>query len=549
MSDPFSALTRRTLLCNAFAAATAGLAGPITATAAVAPRLAADPFQMLGLASGDPTPGGIVLWTRLALDLADTDRWGLGENAYAVNWEVRDAEHPSAAPVRKGRAIAARERGYALHVEIDGLKPWHAYDYRFTLGDYGIAGRTRTAPAAGADLEKLRFAFCSCNEYENELYFAYRAMAEDKPDFVVHLGDYIYEATYRHLRRPGEGRRLLKWDGEAPVRTLAQYRRRYAEYKAEPESWLKAMHAAAPFITGWDDHEVSNDYAGTSSEMRDEKGFLARLTAAYRAYFENLPVRLSWLPQTGGGRRLHRQFGFGRLTRLYMLDTRQHRSPQACPWGSKRGGRLVSALDCPDIEAETRAMLGRPQMNWLTYSMGKSDARWNLIGQGVPFAVLDARRAPTTMSRAIGSRRDLPHVWTDSWSGHLADYRRVADLMARHRAKNPVVLSGDIHAHLVNRIWSDWTKPGQSAPVAPELVTAAISSNLRDLSELADANKDTVAYYDGRHHGYVLCELSREALTATMVTIKDKDPAAKSARADRSVRFRIAAGDPEPRRV
>ncbi len=321
MEQARESYSRRALLGSALALAAAGLTAPYCGPVAASARLPKSPFT-LGVASGDPTPDGIVLWTRLALDLEDGARWGLSEEAYRLGWEVRDLEASGTPVVRSGTAIAARRNAYAVHVEVTGLRPGRAYGYRFTLDDHGEDGLTRTAPAPGDMPESLRFAFCSCAEYENAFHYAYRFMANAKPQFILHLGDYIYEQTYDeyYVRDGGRGakpkpqgpavaqreeciegpspdrKRKLKYDRVGKLRALAQYRRRYGEYKLDED--LKFAHKQCPFIVTWDDHEVDNDYAGTHSAVLDEENFTQRRMHAYRAYFENLPIRLSALPQT-----------------------------------------------------------------------------------------------------------------------------------------------------------------------------------------------------------------------------------------------------------
>ncbi|MFM9940264.1 MAG: alkaline phosphatase D family protein [Hyphomicrobiaceae bacterium] len=525
------------------AAATASLPAPLLAQpAASAPK--ADPFAMLGVASGDPTATGVVLWCRLALDLADTERWGLGANAYRVTWEVRPADKPNAPPLRAGSAIAAREKGYAVHVEVTGLAPAQSYAFRFRLGAFEASGLTRTAPRPDVMTDKLRFAACSCAEFEYELYYVYDKIADEKPDFIVHLGDYIYEETYDRFFKPDKDprSRRLRFDRDAPLTTLAQYRRRYAEHKSDP--MLQRAHAAAPWIVTWDDHEVANDYAGGNSADRDETGFLARRIAAYRAYFENMPIRLSTLPVREGRRQLYRHLSFGRLLGLSMLDERQYRDPQACRFDNLPGGKNVGLTDCPQLTSN-RTILGTAQERWFEGVLTRSPARWSIIAQGVMFSHLETRRDP----RLKGQRTD-PHMWSDTWSGYLPARQRMIDLLARHKQKNPVLLSGDIHSHFVNRVFRDWKQPGID-PVATEFVCASVSSFVRDLTPIVsdDANKNVVAFYDNASHGYIMCEVTPSAFEATMVRITDKDRATKTAKADRSVRFRVETGKPEPVRV
>jgi alkaline phosphatase D len=566
--EPVLGPSRRDLIHNALVLAAAGLTAPITGSVAAAPRLSESPFK-LGVASGDPLPNGVVLWTRLALKLEDGARWGLPDSAYQLGWEVWDLEAPGKPVVRRGTAIAAQANAYAVHIEVAGLRPGRAYGYRFTLGDHGDEGVTRTAPAPGDTPDKLRFAFCSCAEYENAFHYAYEFMAREEPQFIVHLGDYIYEQSYdQYFRRDlatnapragceEQGRhdrvRWLKYGRVGKLMTLSQYRRRYAEYKLDPH--LQFAHRRCPFIVTWDDHEVDNDYAADFSETHEEEGFVQRRINAYRAYFENMPIRLSALPVRNARRRLYRHFDFGRLLRLCMLDERQYRTAQACAKTRLRGnGQVIALADCPDIvpavgaDGQGREMLGREQEQWLAARLGSSNAVWNVLAQGVMMASLDSRA--DCQFEAVKTE---PHIWTDGWSGYLAARQRVIDLMDRHRAKNPIVLGGDIHSHFVNRILKDW-KDQQSATVAPEFVCTSISSNLRNLEPLrgpGSGNERAIVDLDCRHHGYVVCDVTKDDFQVAAMRITPNAFVGKieQAKAEVGMRYRVSAGDPEPRKV
>ncbi|HZT46548.1 MAG TPA: alkaline phosphatase D family protein [Hyphomicrobiaceae bacterium] len=561
------ARSRREVMRDALAAAAAGLAAPFTGAVA-APSLAPKDAFRLGVASGDPTPDGVVLWTRLAVDLEDGARWGLSEEAYRLGWEVRDLETPGKPVVRQGTAIAAARNGYAVHVEVDGLRPGRAYAYRFTLGDDGAEGITRTAPPPGY-MGTLRFAFCSCAEYENAFHYAYELMAREEPQFIVHLGDYIYEQTYdQYYRRDFPGRppragcetlsgeprrvRWLKYDRVGKLRELSQYRRRYAEYKLDPH--LQYAHRHCPFIVTWDDHEVDNDYASDFAERREEHDFAERRIRAYRAYFENLPIRLSTLPVRNRRRRLYRDFDFGGLMRLYMLDERQYRSDQACTTRIRGGGRTLPLSACKEIEqpedaqGRSREMLGREQEGWLARRLDASRAVWNVLAQGVMLTHIDSRA--DCQFPAIQAE---PHVWTDSWGGYMVARQRIVDLLARHRAKNPVVLGGDIHAHFVNRVLQNWKDP-QSPAVAPEFVCTALSSFVRNLEPLRQAgsgNERAIVDLDCRSNGYVVCDVSKESFDVAMMRVAPDARVATfaEAKAEASLKYRVSAGDPEPRKA
>jgi len=563
-------LTRRDIVQRAMAMAAATVLAPARfASAASGAGLKADPFAKLGVASGDPTPDGIVLWCRLALDLEDGKRWGLSEEAYIVQWELRDLDAGGRPIAQTGSTIAVASNGYAVHVEATGLKPATRYGYRFTLGDYGAEGETLTAPAADANPEKLRFAFCSCAEYEFAFPYAYEFMARDEPAFIVHLGDYIYEAAYdQFFRKDMEPRpnradcenftagrkrvRWLKYDRAAKIETLSQFRRRYGEYKTDPR--LQYAHRTRPFIMTWDDHEVENDYAGEFSEVVEATDFLQRQINAYRAYFENLPIRLSTLPVVADRRQLYRSFDFGRLLRLNMLDERQYRSDQACGKGLRGGGQAIPLASCPDIESlvdrdgSVRAMLGEAQTRWLADRMATSPARWNVLAQGIVMAHID--------SRADCNFPDIktePMIWTDGWSGYLAARQQVIDIMAQHRDKNPIVISGDVHSHFVTRILKNW-KDAASPCVAPEFVCTAISSNLRNYEpwlKPGGGNERTIVDIDCRHHGYTICDVTQDAfeVTAKRITPDASVASIEDAKSEVSYTYRVAAGDSEPRKI
>jgi alkaline phosphatase D len=266
---------RKFLICAA------SLAASLPCTRLFAqPRFARDPFT-LGVASGYPTPRGVVLWTRLAPDpLADG---GMPPAAVEVGWEVA-TDGAFRNIVRRGTEIATPEWAHSVHAEVAGLEPARWYWYRFHAGGAeSPSGKTRTAPPPGP-AERLRFAFASCQQYEQGFYIAYRHMAAEDLDLVVHLGDYIYESSWGRVH-------VRKHDTPEPL-TLADYRNRFALYKSDQD--LKAAHAAFPWLVTWDDHEVQNDYANDRSQHLDAPAlFLERRAAAYRAYYEHLPLPMS----------------------------------------------------------------------------------------------------------------------------------------------------------------------------------------------------------------------------------------------------------------
>jgi len=544
-------VTRRQLIESAFYGALAGLHSPLVAGRDRSYGAAAfhtNPFPF-GVASGDPRSDRVALWTRLAVDPYDPN--SLGDRILPVRWEVAEDERFRTI-VRTGETLALPANGHSVHVEVAGLAPATTYFYRYKTGrEESAVGRTKTAPAAGdRSVAGLRFVFCSCAEYEDGYYHAYRHIAEEGADAILHLGDYIYETTFRSC---ADNQRTRCLRNRFDATTLDEYRLRYAEYKLDEA--LQRAHQAAPWILTWDDHEVANDYAGTHDEQDgDPAAFLARRTAAYRAYFENLPLPPSLAPFPDGSLRLYRRFDFGSLARLHMLDERQYRSNQACPREDGAGpppgaGRVLRADTCPALADPARTMLGKEQEVWLEQGLIGSPARWNLLAQGVPFAFIDQRR--DKLAREQDPSASHAYVFTDNWSGYPAARDRLIGLLGRDPVHNPLVLSADIHATFVNRIVQD--REGQRISIASEFVCPGVSSAAFDkFAEIAAApeNAETVLFYDGRHNGYGICDLTPTTAAFSMIGITgvhQPDPA----QSERNLlaRFEIAAGSPDARRT
>jgi alkaline phosphatase D len=504
-------------------------------------RFVARPFQ-LGVASGDPTSDGFVIWTRLAPEPFDLAY--LGQTIFEIAWEVaEDAGFSRIAT--QGTAWARPNVAHSVHVEVGGLQAGREYWYRFRLGRYeSDVGRAVTCPPADASPGKLRFDFCSCAHYEQGFFSAYRFMAEDRPDLILHLGDYIYEDAW--------GERRVRQLYPLEAFTLEDYRRRYTQYRTDPD--LQAAHAACPWLVTWDDHEVDNDYIGVTGEhelcggavVRD--AFPARRAAAYQAWYEHMPVRPSRL-QADMAVRIYGATDWGALARLYVLDTRQYRSVQACPavpsaercdfanhrklLDSGAGGSSFIDPSAPDCKAQladaSRTVLGAAQERWLDAALGERGAAWNVIAQNVMM-----------MTIAEGTR-ESPRHYSDAWSGYPPARERFYDSLAKHHAANPVVLTGDIHSFWVNDL-----EDAAGKPVAVELVASSIATSTYDKSKVLPLNPGA-KFHDGQHNGYVRCELTRENLRAEIVTIEDRaDP--RSA-AGVAASFEVKSGDPHARRI
>jgi phosphodiesterase/alkaline phosphatase D-like protein len=455
------------------------LAGGATATTLGAQALwqqtaaAADldpaPFT-LGVASADPDPSSVALWTRLANDPAAGG--GMPNRAIKVGWEVaRDEDFTQI--VRSGTAQAVPERAHSVQVVADKLRPDTWYWYRFSAeGATSRIGRTRTLPLPGLRADRLRFAFVSCQAWAGGRYSAYRDLAEQDLDLVIHLGDYIYETA---------------------VGTLAEFRRLHALYKSSPD--LREAHARFPFVTVWDDHEVLNNWADDHQGSPDGTPWIERQTNAFQAYYEHLPMRTA---PKGADWQVYRRFRWGRLAEFSVLDTRQYRSDQAC-------GDGMNKPPCDEVYEEDRSLTGPEQERWLLDGLKTSDARWNVIAQQTIFAKFDYDLGP-------GLAYNL-----DQWDGYPAARQRILDTIATHRPSNPVIIGGDWHSAWVNDVLIDFDDPG-SEVLATEFVSTSISSGIgwdAAVRQGLPANPH-VKLYEGGYRGYTICEVTPERWTSTL---------------------------------
>jgi alkaline phosphatase D len=464
-------VSRRTFVLGGIAvagtAATAAVAAP--GIQAVIPY----PFK-LGVASGEPLSDGVVLWTRLAPSPLNADGQGGMPNAnVTVEWQVSTNDRFTSLAAQ-GSVTAAYADSHSVHAEVSGLSPDFDYYYRFRAqGHISPVGKTRTAPAAGSFGRDLVMAFASCAHYESGYFTAYRRMAEDNPGLILHLGDYIYEgAAATGVIRPHVG---------AEIVSLADYRRRYAQYKSDPD--LQAAHAAAPWLVVPDDHEVENNYAGTSrsgnTPALTAAQWTARRTAAYRAYWENMPLRNAQ-KYAGNSIPLYRRTRWGQLATFHLLDTRQYRHDQACGDGWQ---------NCSDADLAARSLPGTAQETWLLDGLGQRLGTWDILGQQVFFA------------RRINSAGQMS---MDSWDGYRAARKRIQDGWVARGVRNPVVLTGDVHRSWGNNLKADYAN-ASSATIGSELVTTSISSggNGSGATAIPDvANNPHLKFYSD-HRGYV----------------------------------------------
>ncbi|WP_320777999.1 alkaline phosphatase D family protein [Streptomyces sp. CRN 30] len=473
--------------------------GAVAARELDAARIGSDPFT-LGVASGDPLPDSVLLWTRLAPEPFAEDG-GLGQQRVTVEWEVAYDEYFGVV-VSKGTALAYPEYSHSVHVDVKGLDPGTEYHYRFRAGSHiSPVGRTRTAPAETDAPASLRLAAVACQAYQDGYYTVHKHLAEEDVDVVFHLGDYLYEYAvnsaggergYTDITLPDVFNR--------ETMTLADYRLRYALYKSDED--LQAAHAAHPFVVTWDDHETENNYAGPVPENDvPQDQFLARRAAAYRAYWEHQPLRSAQLPQ-GPDAQLYRRLHWGTLAQFDILDTRQYRSDQA----------YDDRPHAPGTESDdpARTMTGAAQEKWLLDGWQSSGALWNVTPQQVTFS-----------QRKFGLTADAT-MSMDAWDGYRASRGRLVAGARAAGVDNWLILTGDVHVAYAFDVKENFDDP-DSTTVGTELTCTSVASG-KDGAEKPD-NWDTymkanphMKFYDGRR-GLACVEIGRQSARLDFKTV------------------------------
>jgi alkaline phosphatase D len=449
-----------------------------------------------------------VLWTRILPDPLNAR--SVEPAPLLVQWEIAEDEafkHIAA----KGNATALPELAHSVHVDVTGLRPDRWYWYRFMLADaVSPVGRTRTAPAAEALPASLRFAFASCQHWEFGQFAAHRHIAAAAPDLVAFLGDYIYEWGRLDLQHPTAPRSRID-----ESMTLEDYRARYAQYKSDPH--LQAAHLAAPWIVTWDDHEVANDY-GNDRDERLATNFLARRAAAYQAFYEHMPIRLSALPN-GANRfahlRMYERYDWGRLAQFHVLDDRQYRSYHACPPAGRGGSNSVTS-SCAERLEPARSLLGSEQEAWLANGFASSEARWNILAQ----QTLMAQSTQVPIARPEDGR-----FWTDGWDGYPAARKRLFDSMVKHRLANPLVISGDVHTFYAADLKQDFQRAASAGNpvIATEFCGTSVTSSSRPQARTDQyvAHNPHIKFGRSDRRGFVMMELTPARAVARFQALDD----------------------------
>ncbi|HTO01805.1 MAG TPA: alkaline phosphatase D family protein, partial [Microthrixaceae bacterium] len=471
---------------------------PLVAAEPATAELAAAAFP-LGVASGDPLSDKVMLWTRVFP--TGTAAEGPVEVAFDV---ATDAEFKNL--VVSDIAVAKPELAHSVHVDVSGLKPDTWYYYRFRAGEQASAtAQTRTFPAAAADAEKFKFVFASCQDFQWGQYGAWARAAEiEDLDAVVFLGDYIYETNMGDLSPDQSGARVL----DTPeTTTLAHYRDRYAQTKADKS--LQAIHHKAPWIATFDDHEVSDNYAGDvgGSDIKEPRSRDRRL-AAYQAWYEHTPIRLASPPAGSSPENfseliVNRGFEFGSLASLFMIETRQNADVPPCR--TSTGFTADDGPACEEMFADDRTNLGEAQEKWLHGAIADSETKWNILGNPVMLAGLNIGTAET------------PTFYRDMWDGYRASRDRLLKTITGSKVSNPVTVTGDWHASFVLDVLAE-PHNQSSAPVMPEFVVTSISTILFPADHSA---VNPHQRYFNPEYGFALATVTSEKFECEFHYIKD----------------------------
>ncbi|MER5192699.1 alkaline phosphatase D family protein [Streptomyces sp. NPDC002755] len=514
-------------------AATAVLAGPLAA--ALPARAAEAPVFLHGLASGDPLPDGVLLWTRVTPTAEAIPGSGLGP-ATDVSWVVA-TDKALTNVVSRGSTTASAATDHTVKADIRGLAPATDYWFRFSAGgtDSPVA-RTRTAPAADAAVPGLRFGVVSCANWEAGYFSSYRHLAaRGDLDAWLHLGDYIYEYGTGEYGTRGTVVRQTAPTHE--ILTLADYRTRHGKYKTDPD--LQALHAKAPVVAIWDDHEFANDTWSGGAENHTEGtegAWPARQAAAKQAYFEWMPVR----PAIAGT--TYRRLRFGKLADLSLLDLRSFRSQQAAVGNG--------TVDDPD-----RTLTGRAQLDWLKAGLKSSDTTWRLVGNSVmisPFAIgsLSADLFKP-LAKLLGLPQEGIALNTDQWDGYTDDRRELLAHLRSNAIRNTVFLTGDIHMAWANDVPVDAGTYPLSASAATEfVVTSVTSDNLDDIVKVPEGTLTAIAspiiraanrhvhFVDTDRHGYGVLDITAERAQMDYYVLSDRTSTTATSAWSRSYRTR-----------
>ena len=469
-----------------------------------------------GVASGDPRPDQVVLWTRVP-EAAQPPA------GHAIEVQYQVATSPSFAPgtiAVQGEVTTESSADYTVKVTAEGLTPATRYYYRFwtATGYQSMVGRTKTAPAQEAHPDLVSFAFVSCQAFTDAFYTVFARLAEEDVDFYVHLGDTIYERG-----SPAVEAHAVREDPIGEATSLATYCQKYQLYLSDPN--FREVRRRFPWVVLWDDHELFDNYAGTVVSEQDPQ----RQRDAYTAFLEYMPVQpIEPLSPSGvPSVRLYRQFSFGDLLDIFALDERQYRDGAVC-------ARNFLSTACPELDDPARTMLGEAQKSWLKSALLASKARWKCLLNEVTMmrlalANLDPRGVaglPPMLLHVPALTDESLYINLDAWDGYPAERAELLQFLTDQQVRNVVVCTGDFHHNLAGVLRPDFTDPA-SPVVAVEVVGGSVSSvNVtdalgRDLTPLArqliPRVNPHIEYLDLKYHVYTKVVVTPEQMNVSYI--------------------------------
>ena len=501
---------------------------------------------MHGVASGDPMPNAVIIWTRVTVEEKALPGSGIGAPA-AVKWEVAsDKEFKSV--VRSGEFTATAASDHTVKVDVSGLNPATTYYYRFSWnGKKSPTGTTHTAPETTARLNEYKLALASCANWECGYFGSYRGMAraaqQGKIDIVVFLGDYIYEyPTGEYAGKSGVSRPHVPTH---EIVTLKDYRERYGRYRTDRN--LQAAHALVPWVVVWDDHESANDSwrEGAENHTPEKEGpWSNRVSAAQQAYYEWLPVRITPTSKEG---HLYRSYQFGDLIKLTMMDLRTYRDEPQSALSRENG-------------VAGRTMLGSEQFNWVKHEVETANTAWNVLGNSVMISPMEIGHLPATtqdnrlanqvlydFTDSTGIVPEQPNVRatgivanSDQWDGYRAERAKLLDVLSGTKA-HTLVLTGDIHSewahsvqHKGQEIGCEMVCSSISAPNVDEIVTTYTKTYTPEdnrITHLVEgvmySSNPWVNHVDFDSHGFGIANVSRDRVKMDFYRVSDvEDPGA-----------------------
>jgi alkaline phosphatase D len=470
----------------------------------------------LGVASGHPTSESIVLWTHVPAHASlEQKLWKVD-----VNYEVSITPDFSDL-VRTGTVTTGIDRDYTVKAFVDGLEPFTKYYYRFftDTGYHSVIGETKTAPSTEEQAENIRFATISCQDFTVGYYTVYESLLKENLDFVVHLGDSIYEKGNAFYQR---GQVRFDTIGEGEAKTLSEYRQKYHLYLSDP--YYRELRRLKPFINLSDDHEVFNDWGGHVLSPSE----VTRKRAGLKAFHEYTPTPFDSESEARFAQ-VYRKITYGPLIDMFVTDQRQFRVDPCNFWAN------------PWCDASKETMLGADQLEWLKKGLLRSQGHWRFmlsqlvfmplglvlpgaLGRGALGVFSNPQIAERPQSRIFGNI----YFNKDGWDGYQAERKDLTNFIYNYNIDNFVVLSGDVHNFYAGEVMLDPEK-AIGASVGVELVSGSITSNgIADLigfdpSSVLDpaivgANPH-LKFANTKNHGYCYLTVSRDKIVGRLTAV------------------------------